>query len=117
MPSAEKTRIAVIDDDEADYFIITDYRGEIEGKNFKINWYQVYALAIEKIKSKAYHLYFVDYYLGNKTGLDFLKEAAALKCDAPIVLLTGYGNKSIDVSAMESGAVDYLVKSDLNSEK
>jgi PAS domain S-box-containing protein len=117
MPYGDKIRIAVIDDDEADYFIITDYISEIEGKTFIIDWYKDYADAIEKIKSKSYQLYFVDYYLGSKTGLDFLKEAAALKCDDPIVLLTGYGNKSIDVSAMQSGAVDYLVKSDLTTEK
>jgi PAS domain S-box-containing protein len=117
MPYGDKIRIAVIDDDEADYFIITDYISEIEGKTFIIDWYKDYAEAIEKIKSKSYHLYFVDYFLGSKTGLDFLKEATALKCDDPIVLLTGYGNKSIDVSAMQSGATDYLVKSDLTTEK
>jgi PAS domain S-box-containing protein len=117
MPYGDKIRIAVIDDDEADYFIITDYISEIEGKTFTIDWYKDYADAIEKIKSKSYHLYFVDYYLGSKTGLDFLKEAASLKCDDPIVLLTGYGNKSIDVSAMQNGATDYLVKSDLTTEK
>jgi PAS domain S-box-containing protein len=33
------------------------------------------------------------------------------------VLLTGKGNKAIDIKAMQSGATDYLVKSELNAEK
>ena len=41
----------------------------------------------------------------------------AMQCDSPIVLLTGKGNKAIDIKAMQSGATDYLVKSDLNAEK
>ena len=40
-----------------------------------------------------------------------------MQCDSPIVLLTGKGNKAIDIKAMQSGATDYLVKSDLNAEK
>jgi len=110
-------RIAVIDDDEDDFFIIQEYIHAINRKQFKIDWYSDYSTAIEKIRNRDYHLYFVDYFLGSKTGLDLLKEAAALKNDRPIVLLTGFGSKDIDVSAMQSGATDYLIKSELNSEK
>ena len=68
---------------------------------------------MEAIKDKAYHLYFVDYFLGHKTGLDLLEAASELNCNEPIILLTGLGNKAIDIKAMESGATDYLVKNDL----
>ena len=110
-------RIAVIDDDEDDFFIISEYIHAINKNQFKIDWYNDYATAIEKIRNKDYHLFFVDYFLGSKTGLDFLKEAIALKNDRPIILLTGFGSKDIDIKAMQSGATDYLVKSELNSEK
>src|SRR4029079_10955312 len=40
----------------------------------------------------------------------------AIPCDCPIVLLTGKGNKDIDIKGMQCGATDYLVKSDLNAE-
>jgi PAS domain S-box-containing protein len=117
MPNQNKIRIAVIEDDEDDFLIMKDYISEIEGKFFIVDWFQDYNEAIEAIKNKTYHLYFVDYFLGNKTGLDLLDTAAALQCDAPIILLTGLGNKAIDVKAMEKGATDYLVKNDLNTEK
>src|SRR5829696_6262915 len=117
MPNQNKIRIAIIDDDEDDYIIIKDYISEIEGKSFIVDWFQDYNAAIQAIKNKEYHLYFVDYFLGHKTGLDLLDEAAQTSCVEPIILLTGLGNKAIDIKAMERGATDYLVKNDLSAEK
>src|ERR1700741_3959573 len=117
MLKGNQIRIGVIDDDEDDFFIIKDYLHEIENVNFVIDWINSYKTAIDKIKNNAYHLYFLDYRLGNETGLELLQEATAMQCDRPIVLLTGKGNKAIDIKAMQSGATDYLVKSDLNTEK
>ena len=117
MPNQNKIRIAVIEDDEDDYLIIKDYISEIEGRSFIVDWFQEYNAAIEAIKNKEYQLYFVDYFLGHKTGLDLLDEAARLNCEEPIILLTGLGNKAIDIKAMERGATDYLVKNDLSTEK
>ncbi len=113
----DEIRIAVIDDDEDDYFLISELIKDIEGTNFVIDWYKDYNSAIEKVRSKSYHLYFVDYFLGNKTGLDLLREASLLNIDRPIVLLTGFGSKDIDISAMRYGATDYLKKSELSTEK
>src|SRR5215831_7613332 len=117
MLKGNQIKVAVIDDDEDDYFIIKDYILGIENGNFVIDWINDYPESINKIKEQAYHIYFVDYRLGNKTGLDLLQEVSAMQCDQPIVLLTGKGNIAIDIKAMQSGATDYLVKSDLNTEK
>jgi len=117
MPNQNKHRIGVIEDDEDDYIIIKDYINDIEGQSFVVDWFQDYNSAIEAIKNKEYHLYFVDYFLSHKTGLDLLDAAAELNCDEPIILLTGLGNKAIDIKAMERGATDYLVKNDLSTEK
>jgi PAS domain S-box-containing protein len=117
MPNRNKNKIAVIEDDEDDYLIIKDYITDIEGRSFTVDWFQDYNSAIEAIKNKEYHLYFVDYFLGHKTGLDLLDAAAELNCNEPIILLTGLGNKAIDIKAMERGATDYLVKNDLSTEK
>jgi len=117
MPNRNLIRIAIIEDDEDDFLIIRDCITDIEGTNFVIDWIPDYTAGIDAIKSKAYHIYFVDYFLGHKTGLDLLETASELNCDEPIILLTGLGNKAIDIKAMESGATDYLVKADLSAEK
>lgn len=117
MLNATEIRIAVIDDDEDDYFIIADYIKDIEGSNFIIDWCNDYGKAINKIKERKYDVYFVDYRLGQHTGLELLQEVNSHELGDPIVLLTGKGNKDIDVKAMENGATDYLIKSELNTEK
>ena len=117
MLTSNKIKILVVDDDEDDYFIISDYIYEIEKNKFIIDWCKNYQSAVEKFKSKAYDIYFVDYRLGNETGLELLKEAVRLDCDDPIILLTGNGNKAIDIESMQNGATDYLIKSELNAEK
>jgi PAS domain S-box-containing protein len=118
MPLDKPTiRILIIDDDEDDYFITSEYLRQIQEYNLVINWCYKYAEAIEHVRNRNFNIYFVDYRLGAKTGLDFLKEAMRLGCEEPIVLLTGKGNKEIDIEAMQVGATDYLVKTDLNADK
>jgi len=117
MLNAKEIRIAVIDDDEDDYFIIADYIKEIEGTNFIIDWCNNYRNAIQKINAREYDIYFIDYRLGNRTGLELLEEINPEEFYDPVVLLTGKGNKDIDVKAMERGATDYLIKSELTTEK
>ena len=117
MPNRKQINLAIVDDDEDDFFIINDYLKEIEGKEFIVEWYKDYATALEKLRCGANHVYLVDYRLGNKTGLDLLSAATSMGCDEPIILLTGKGNRAIDIQAMEYGATDYLIKSELSPEK
>ncbi len=115
--NAERFRILIIDDDEEDFFITSEYIKNIEGQEFVLDWCYSYEEAFDIICSSKYDLYFVDYRLGAKTGLDLINDALKENCEDPIILLTGKGNKEIDIKAMEAGAVDYLVKTELNTEK
>jgi PAS domain S-box-containing protein len=110
-------QILIVDDDEDDFYITSDYIKNIPYRKYKIDWSYNYADAFNKLVANKYQLYFVDYRLGIKTGLDLLKEAIEAGCEEPIVLLTGKGTQEIDVKAMESGAFDYLIKAELNTEK
>ncbi len=110
-------RILIIDDDEDDFFITSEYLRQIEEYDIVTDWKYKYRDAIEQVKLCNYDIYFVDYRLGAKTGIDFLKEAISLNCEAPIILLTGKGNREIDIQAMKIGATDYLIKTDLNVDK
>jgi PAS domain S-box-containing protein len=110
-------RILIIDDDEDDFILTKEYLEAIEDRDLDIKWCYNYKAALEQIAAKAADLYFVDYRLGAKTGIDLLKEAMDLNCEEPIILLTGKGNTNIDKQAMQMGAVDYLVKSELTTEK
>lgn len=115
--SPKSTRVLIIDDDEDDFLITSDYINSIDEGNFVIEWCYRYADALEKIARREHDIYFVDYRLGAKTGLDLLKDAIAMHCEEPIILLTGKGNRIVDKEAMEVGAFDYLIKSELTTEK
>jgi PAS domain S-box-containing protein len=111
------TRILIIEDDQDDFLIIEACIKDIPEKDFRIDWCYNYEEALQRIAKAGYDIYFVDYLLGEKTGLELLKDAIALGCEDPLVLLTGIGNREVDVQAMTIGAVDYLVKSEINTEK
>ncbi len=110
-------RILVVDDDADDFIIISDYiKRALPGKA-ELEWCGKYDDALEEMTHCKYDLYFVDYLMGAKSGIDLLKEAIASNCEEPIVMLTGKGSTDIDNEAIRSGAADYLVKSELTVEK
>lgn len=114
---SKPVRILIIDDDEDDYVLTSGFLKAIEDRKLDIQWCYNYKTALQHIAAKAFDLYLVDYRLGAKTGIDLLKEAMAMNCEEPIILLTGKGNSNIDKQAMEMGAVDYLIKAELTTEK
>jgi PAS domain S-box-containing protein len=115
--TSQPVRILIIDDDEDDFILTSGFINSIQDRTFDIQWCYNYKTALEHIAFKKFHLYFVDYRLGAKTGIDLLAEAMRMNCEEPIILLTGKGNSAIDKQAMQMGAVDYLIKSELTAEK
>lgn len=110
-------RILIIDDDEDDFIITSSYIQEIPSGNFKIDWCSRHEDALRMICEKEYDIYFIDYFLGGITGMDLLRNAILCNEDSPLILLTGKGNRDLSLAALDAGAADYLVKSELNTEK
>lgn len=103
-------RILLVDDDEDDYVLTRDLFGEIEGVRYKLDWVSTYEEGLEEIFRNQHDVYLVDYRLGARNGLELLREAIAGGCKAPIILLTGQGDREVDIEAMRSGAADFLIK-------
>ena len=110
-------RILVVDDDEDDFLIITDYIKGITAYKFQIDWCFKYDDAVNHIFNSTHDLYFVDYMLGEKTGLELIQEVKLKNSEEPVILLTGIDSRDLGIQAMRNGAVDYLEKSELNTEK
>jgi len=111
------TKVLIVDDDEDDYLLTSDYLRDIPGSQFALEWANSYSSALEKLKTSNPQIAFVDFFLGAKTGLDLIEEVHAIGLSTPMVLLTGRGDRKVDEEATKRGAVDYLVKRDLNAEK
>jgi PAS domain S-box-containing protein len=117
MQLSDLVRILIIDDDEDDFVITSSLINEIPNGNFVIDWCPKHSDALAKICNNEYDIYFIDNFLGGITGMELLSKAIGCNPDSPMILLTGKGNRDIALKALDSGASDYLVKSELNTEK
>ena len=111
----ENIKILLVDDDEDDYVMARDLLSEVATTTYEIEWAISYNDALERIANSNHDLYLFDYRLGDRTGLDLLNEVIAGGSNIPIILLTGQGDHEVDVSAMKAGAMDYLVKGQINA--
>ncbi len=109
-------RILLVDDDEDDYIITRDLLSEIKGMKFDLQWVATYQDALEVMGQNSHDVYFLDYRLGEQTGMELLRKAINSGCRAPIILLTGQGDHELDIRAIKTGASDYLVKSEINAD-
>jgi PAS domain S-box-containing protein len=110
-------RIMIIDDDEDEFMILSNYIKNIQGRSFLVDCSSDHEAALEDMRQNRHDLYFIDYKLGAKTGLEILQEAVSTTCIEPIIMLTGMGSRDLDIAALSAGATDYLNKSELTTDK
>ncbi len=111
----EDVKILLVDDDEDDYSITRDYLEEVTAWSFELEWASTYDSALKKMISNKHTVYLVDYNLGQHTGVELVKEAIAKGCQGPIIFLTGQNDRSLDLAAMQAGALDYLIKGQIDA--
>lgn len=103
-------KVLVVDDDQGDFEMIRGMLSKSEHQRFSLDWVSNFDEAIDAFEAGQHQVYFLDYFLEDRTGLDLLKEARARGITAPIILLTGRDSRAVDTEAMAMGASDYLVK-------
>lgn len=109
------TRILLVEDDEDDYIITRDYLQQMPSHHFNIDWVDNSVEALALLKENNHDICLLDYQLGGLNGLAILEQTRNDGCTVPIIMLTGQTDSELDNSALDAGAVDYLIKSDLNS--
>jgi PAS domain S-box-containing protein len=103
-----------VDDDENTYLLTRHYLSKISGEQLNLDWAPNYAAGIDLVAQQKHDVYLLDYRLGAQTGIDLLKEALAMGCKAPMIMLTTE-NPEVDAEAMKLGAADFLSKDKLDS--
>jgi PAS domain S-box-containing protein len=100
----------LIEDREEDYLLTRRMFSAIEGTVFDLKWAASYDEGIEAIRLAMHDVCLLDYRLGDRDGLELLKEYDAVRPKAPVILLTGNYDYGVDLAAMRLGAADFLVK-------
>ncbi|MGE4313881.1 MAG: response regulator [Pseudobdellovibrionaceae bacterium] len=106
------SRILIVDDDMIDRQLMKRCFTN-SGEVFHIDEVESAAEAIARIQKDAYQCVFLDYFLPDKNGLEFLESVYNPATDlgpCPIVLITGEGNEKLAIKAIRSGAQDYIIK-------
>ncbi|MDN3641045.1 response regulator [Simiduia curdlanivorans] len=110
-----KTRLLLVEDDEDDYIITRDLLADIDPSGYQLVWVSNRESAVQNFQQGEYDICLMDYTLGAFTGLELLTEAKQLGFQAPVIMLTGHDDSALDADALSAGAVDYLVKTQLNA--
>jgi DNA-binding NtrC family response regulator len=107
-------RVLMIDDDNEDYLIVKQMLMQAQGAKYNLHWAGSFHSGLEEIQSDHYDAVLVDYDLGERTGLEIIREANASGYPSPFILYTGRGSYAVDVEAMKAGATMYLTKGEAN---
>jgi diguanylate cyclase (GGDEF)-like protein/PAS domain S-box-containing protein len=105
------TRVLLVDDDDTFHLILKDL---LSPARYTLDRVSGYAAALQAMEACSHDVYLVDYRLPGHNGLDLVREASARGCAAPVLVLTGVGDREVDLLAMEAGAADYLDKGRLD---
>lgn len=108
-------RVLLVDDDQDYYVLIRDSLSEVTNQQYTLEWASTYQQAIEAITTREFDLCFLDYHLGEYTGIDVLHVAQAHGSKAPMIMLTGQSAHEVDLAAMRAGVSDYLAKKEASA--
>jgi diguanylate cyclase (GGDEF)-like protein len=114
-PPRKARKILLIDDDERQEHLLTLQLAKFRREQFELEYVPTYEVGLKKLLSGNHAVCLLDYHLGERNGLDLLRESRAAGCDTPVFILTADDSDEVDIAAMEAGAVDYLTKATLNS--
>ena len=111
--AAGAIRVLLVEDDEDDYLIARDILARQDRVRFTVEWRSNYAEALQAISERRHDVYLIDYRLGDRTGLDLVRDGLDMSTYAPVLMLTGQAEYEIDLEATALGVTDFLVKREL----
>lgn len=106
--------VLLIDDDRLQFRLTEGFFAHFSGVPFRLEWANNYNEGLATLLKGDYAACLLDYQLGERDGLELIREAIAAGCHVPIIFLTAETGENIDIEAMNAGALDYLVKGEIN---
>ncbi len=105
-------KVLVVDDDRADFHLLKETLESISRRHFDLTWSPSYEIAIGQLRD-SYDVALVDFKLGKRTAMDVLREAKAVDCRFPLIILSGLEDPAIDVQTVAAGAADFIPKNEM----
>ncbi|SFR67156.1 diguanylate cyclase (GGDEF) domain-containing protein [Marinobacter daqiaonensis] len=108
-------RILIVDDDQDDALLIRKYLGRMERFEARVTVESDLDRAVELCKRNRYDAVFIDYYWGDRTAEDVLRNLPAQLKTTPFVVVTSTNDLKVNASVVDAGAWDFIYKDDLGS--
>jgi len=106
--------VLLVEDDEEDYLLTKDVFAQIDGERHALHWVSDARAALRAIEEREFDVCLVDYRLGPDDGIELVRELIAAGHDLPVIVMTGQGDRDVDVEAAKAGAADYLIKGEVS---
>jgi two-component system cell cycle response regulator len=106
-------KILLIDDDRMQFRLTQAHFKTFQTERYQLEWAATYEDGIKQLLSGDYAACLLDYQLGERDGLQLIRDAMGQGCRTPIVFLTAETAERVDIAAMNAGALDYLVKGEI----
>ncbi|CAM2772849.1 GGDEF domain-containing response regulator [Rariglobus hedericola] len=112
MPTSPQ-RVLLIEDDRLQVRVTEQLLANARMERFEVDWAPTFEDGLQKLLTGGYAACLLDFQLGERDGLELLREARAKGNDTPVIFLTADSSEKVDAAAMEAGASDYLVKGEI----
>lgn len=109
-------RVLLIEDDQADAFLIQDMLLESTSGNVCVQHVTRLGDAIRLVAEEVFDIIISDLGLPDSQGLDTVTTLASEVEHLPVVVLTGLADQEVGLAAVNAGAQDYLVKGKVTGE-
>ncbi len=110
-------KLLLVEDDPDDAYLIREALAESgEASNFDLVHVQRLDEAIEHLGRESFDAIVLDLSLPDCTGLDTLHRVEDQTSKVPIVVLTGLGDQTAAIQAVDAGAQDYILKDQLSGQ-
>ena len=106
--------VLLVEDDEIDYALTREIVCRIQGTHYNFDWKKSFDDGLTQILENKHDIYLIDHNLGGKDGLDLIKQALGQGHRGPFILLTGADQKDLYDQAVQLGAYDYILKSEIS---
>ncbi|MDX6383309.1 MAG: hypothetical protein QOK48_882, partial [Blastocatellia bacterium] len=115
--NSETIKVLLIEDDEDDFVLTRELLSEVKDGRYALDWAPSYEEGLRVAGRLEHHVCLVDYRLGERSGVQLIREARESGLTTPMILLTGQGNHEVDLEAIQAGATDYLVKDETHASR
>ena len=113
---ADRQRVLLIEDNPGDVRLIREMLSDGDGELFQLDCVDRLSLGLDYLSTRDAGVVLLDLSLPDSCGFDTFLKVYAHSPKVPIIVLTGHDDRTIALSAVKTGAQDYLVKGKLDRE-